>query len=175
MRDADEAKWVLLVTELRQDVRQGRIYIEEWTERAQQLGLCGNEMNSLEYAFSTAFPDTRGEPWEETVQMAARELGIPKDERPSPVSHMARLTYYKGTGKFYSNEELEVLPEERGPGWYQIFERVDTLLEPQRLPGLSDHYERSSFIVEIRPPEGVDYGYPALTNIEYAFKAWTKP
>lgn len=174
MRDGDEDKWKLLVTELRQDVRQGRIYVEEWTERAKQLGLCGSEMNSLEYAFSTAFPDTRGEPWEETVQMVARELGILKDESPSTVLHMARLTYYKGTGKFYSNGELEVLPEERGPGWYQIFERVDTLLEPQRLPGLAEGPGRSEFIVEIRPPKGADYGYPALTNIEYAFKAWSR-
>jgi hypothetical protein len=170
----DEDKWKLLITELLQDVQQGRIYIEEWTERAIQLSLCENVRDCLEAAFSAAFPDTRGEPWEETIELAARELGILKDERPSPVLHMARLTYYKGTGKFYSNGELEVLPEERGPGWYQIFERVDTLLEPQRLPGLSDHSERSSFIVEIRPPEGVDYGYPALTNIEYAVKAWSR-
>lgn len=170
----DEAKWRLLVTDLLLRVRQGCMYIEEWTERASQLTLCENVDGALNAAFSAAFPSTLGSPWEETIELAARELGILKDENHSTVSHMARLTYYKGTGKFYSNGELEVLPEERGPGWYQIFKRVDTLLEPQRLPGLSEGPGRSEFIVEIRPPEGADYGYPALTNIEYAVKVWSR-
>lgn len=66
-----------------------------------------------------------------------------------------KLTYFKRTGKFYSEGEYETECEHM----YQIFREVRQLWEARRLPGLCENH--SDFIVLIGVPDH-EHDYPHL-------------
>ena len=75
-----------------------------------------------------------------------------------------KLTYFKPSGKYYSEGEFEVKETFH---MYQIIEMVQGMVDQKKLPGLSKGAFR--YIVLVEAPDHPE-GYPALVNTEIARK-----
>jgi len=61
-----------------------------------------------------------------------------------------KLTYFKQSGKYYSEGDLEVTNADRP---WEIYDQVRTLLKTRTLPGLIEGH--SNFTIHVHIPDGV--------------------
>jgi hypothetical protein len=68
------------------------------------------------------------------------------------------LTYYKPSGKYYSEDNFETLPK----SLYEIWQDVQWMIDQNLLPGLSSGV-RAGFIVQVDVPD-CPHNHPHLMN-----------
>ena len=91
----------------------------------------------------------------EFVDAVNRLLDVKEKLEAAPV---AKLTYFRESGKYYAGAELPLLPNEN---FWDLLDRVRLLIRDSRLPGLTAGH--SEYHVLVETPEGEQcHGVPHL-------------
>lgn len=83
---------------------------------------------------------------------------------PTPTKRRVDLTYFRTTGKFYSEGSYETTVQHL----WQIWEEVDRMRRERRLPGLQEGH--SNYIVLVDVPDH-EHNHPVLIGIPGSMEA----